>query len=121
LSELGTIERSNLFLREIDLVVFVIDGTWSTAKKTMLHCETLAPLPRISFDVTTPSQIRIRQQPAPHCITTAEAIHQTIEILGPSRGFDISTRTHDVLLHTQEAMVSKQVALAKRHYPAYWG
>ena len=121
LSVLTPIARATLFPPEKELVLFVVDGTWTTARKTMSNCENLRALPRLSFDVPAPSRIRLRQQPAPHCITTAEAIHHTIELLGSARGFDTGSRVHDALLASQEAMVSKQAALAKLHYPAFWG
>lgn len=97
------------------LQIFVIDGTWSTAPK-LLASKNLESLPRISFDPPGPSRFRIRAQPKAFCYSTAEAIHQTIELLGPSQGFQ--TREHDTLLHVFSEMVEQQIQIAAR--PKLW-
>lgn len=113
LSRLAPADRAALVPRGKRLTVFVIDGTWSTARKTMERTPLLAALPRLSFDPTGPSRIRIRLQPRPECLTTLEAIHHVIELLGPAAGFDASTRAHDGMLSALDAMVERQMELAR--------
>ena len=96
------------------LLVFVVDGTWSTASKTIRLSDNLKDLPRICFSPDKPSNFRVRQQPNERCYSTIEAIHQTIELLGPSQGFNIQTRRHDRLLSVFDGFVTKQVNLMRR-------
>ena len=100
------------------LTVFVIDGTWSTAKKTVNQSGDLAKLPRICFTPSKPSNFRVRQQPRPDCYSTIEAIHEVIDLLGPAAGFEIGTRRHDQLLDIFSQMVDRQIELANSGKPS---
>lgn len=110
LNHLSEEVKDELFPKDKKLVIFVIDGTWHTARKTMRLSENLKNLPRICFTPSRPSRFRVRRQPSPECYSTIEAIHQTIELIGPMRGFDLSSREHDHLLHTFNWMVESQLA-----------
>lgn len=115
--DLGSVEpraRPSLFPREKNLVVFVIDGTWITARKTMQRSENLQKLPRICFQPARPSNFRVRKQPQENFFSTIEAIHETIELIGPARGFDTATREHDSLLRVFDAMVDQQIELSNQ-------
>ncbi len=57
------------------LVVFLIDGTWTCAKKMMTLSRNIRELPRISFSATRESIFEIKQQPAAYCLSTLESIH----------------------------------------------
>lgn len=108
-SNLTNLEKSNLFPKNKKLRIFVIDGTWATARKMTRQSENLKKLPRICFSPTTPSNFRVRKQPKPHCYSTIEAIHQTIELLGESQNFNVSERSHDQLLLVFNFMVERQL------------
>lgn len=100
------------------LVVFVLDGTWSTAKKMLRVSPNLAALPQICFTREHPSTFRVRKQPRENCYSTIEAIHQVIELAGPARGFETASRKHDVLLSIFDRMVEHHLAfveLARKH------
>ncbi len=101
-------EHSNFVPRGKKLLIFVIDGTWATARRTMRLSPNLLRLPRICFSPRRESQFKVRQQPAPHCLSTLEAIHHTIELLGASQGFDVASRVHDRMLEAFTFMVEKQ-------------
>jgi DTW domain-containing protein YfiP len=90
-------------------VVFVIDGTWATARKMIRLSENLQTLPRIGFTPTRPSQFRVRKQPNQNCYSTLEAIHCCIELLSSQVDFCIETREHDHLLNAFNYMVEKQI------------
>ncbi len=113
LSALSLEKRKTLFPTNKELVVFVVDGTWTTARKTMQRSENLISLPRICFEPSSPSRFRIRRQPRAECFSTVEAIHQTIELLGPVKGFDSDSRAHDNLLSVFEKMVEQQLELTR--------
>lgn len=101
--------KSEIFDKEKEPVIFVIDGTWATARKMIRLSRNLHSLPRICFTPEGVSQFRVRKQPAPECFSTIEAIHHTIDLLGPTLGFSTSTREHDKLLFVFNKMVERQL------------
>lgn len=103
-------EKTNLFPADKKLRIFVLDGTWATAKKMIRQSENLKGLPRICFSPSKPSNFRVRKQPSANCYSTIEAIHHTIELLGESQGFDLQTRRHDNLINVFDYMVEKQLS-----------
>lgn len=111
---LSSIERQNLFPQDKKLLIFVIDGTWNTARKTVKLSQNLIHLPQIFFSPPGPSNFRVRTQPNPECYSSIEAIHHTIELLGEGRGFDTASRRHDALLTVFNHMVEKQLAFVKK-------
>jgi DTW domain-containing protein len=114
LSLLECDQRTALFPKNKKLTIFVIDGTWATARKMVRQSKNLQNLPRICFTPSSPSNFRVRKQPAAHCVSTIEAIHQTIELIGETCGFDTKTKKHDQLLNTFDFMVEKQLDFIKK-------
>lgn len=92
------------------IVLFVIDGTWATARKTMRLSQNLKSLPQICFTPPRPSQFRVRKQPRPDCLSTIEAVHHSIELLGNRVGFDVKSRKHDQLLTLFDQFVDRQIS-----------
>lgn len=111
LSKLGTDQRKEIVPKGKQLVIFVIDGTWSSARHTMRVSQNLKDLPRISFNNSSLSTFRIRKQPSGECLATVEAIHRTLEHLGDSRGYAIDTRAHDNLLEVFDFLVETQISM----------
>lgn len=109
LSTLPDSEKKNLFPKDKKPRIFVIDGTWATAGKMIRQSENLRNLPRISFTPTKLSNFRVRKQPKPHCYSTIEAIHHTIDLLGESQNFKVHERAHDKLLTVFNYMVERQL------------
>lgn len=103
-------DRRDLVFRNKKLRVFVIDGTWATARRMVRQSENINKLPRISFTPTKPSNFRVRKQPESHCYSTIEAIHHTIELLGSTPEFDLKKRPHDHLLEVFDSMVERQLS-----------
>jgi len=58
------------------LVVLLLDATWSGARKMLKLSPRLQRLPRIMFTPAAPSRFVIKQQPAPGCLSTLEAVHE---------------------------------------------
>ena len=100
--------------QEKQLTIFVIDGTWATARKMLRLSANLRALPRLSFPLTSPSRFRVRKQPKPHCLSTIEAIHQMLEFAGDHIGFSTENRTHDRLLYVFDQMVERQLEFGER-------
>lgn len=113
LNTLTCVEKKSLVPTGKQLVVFVIDGTWRTARQTMRTSSNLHKLPQISFYNKAPSNFRVRKQPSDKCYSTVEAIHKTIDLLGDSRGFDIYSRAHDNLIEVFDFVVENQILFSK--------
>lgn len=116
LTHLAIGDRENLFPTNKKLRIFVIDGTWATAKKMVRQSLNLISLPRICFSPTAPSNFRVRKQPHAACYSTIEAIHHTIELLGESQGLELKQREHDKLIYAFDAMVEKQLEFIKKSH-----
>ncbi len=86
--------------------IFVIDGTWGTAKKMVNQSPELSKLKRICFTPPTPSNFQVRKQPRPNCYSTIEAIHHTLELLAPEQD-----QSHHNLREAFENMVRRQLDL----------
>jgi DTW domain-containing protein YfiP len=63
------------------LVVFLLDATWSGARKMLRLSPTLQQLPRIMFTPSAPSRYIIKQQPVEGCLSTLEAVHELLTVL----------------------------------------
>jgi DTW domain-containing protein YfiP len=62
----------------------VVDGTWSQARKLVHRNPMLAALPRVAFVPQKVSDYHaIRREPAPHCVSTIEALAEVLAVLEP--------------------------------------
>ena len=71
--------RSQLADRQ--LLVFLLDATWSGARKMLRLSPSLQRLPRIMFTPSAPSRYIIKQQPVEGCLSTLEAVHELLAVL----------------------------------------
>jgi DTW domain-containing protein YfiP len=86
--------------------LIVVDGTWWQAKKLLTLNPRLAALPRLAFTPSRPSDYRIRRQPAELCVSTIEALAETLSVLEPPGD---EPRRFDSLLAPFRAMVDSQL------------
>ncbi|MBC7419173.1 MAG: DTW domain-containing protein [Bdellovibrio sp.] len=114
ISNIDDQNKVEIFSKDKKITVFVIDGTWATARKTVRQSVNLQNLPRICFSPSAPSNFRVRKQPAAHCVSTIEAIHETIELMGSYCGFETASREHDRLLNAFDYMVERQLEFVKK-------
>ena len=63
------------------LLVFILDATWSGARKMLRLSPSLQKLPRVMFTPTAPSRYVIKQQPQEGCLSTLEAVHELLMAL----------------------------------------
>lgn len=110
ISQLTHEERIELFPKNKQLVIFVVDGTWATAGKMLRQSENLLALPRICFTPEKLSNFRVRKQPKPECYSTIEAIHFTISLLSEVK----ENQEHDRLLKVFDWMVENQLRYIER-------
>lgn len=66
------------------LVVFLLDGTWSCARKMLKLSPSLQKLPRVMFTQAQRSRYVIKQQPQDGCLSTLEATHELLLALEQS-------------------------------------
>ena len=97
--------RSELVSKKIR-TIFVLDGTWRTAKKMLRLSPALAALPQICFTPPHLSTFRIRKQPRPYCYSTLEAVHHILS------KFEPSLTERDQLIHLFDSMVERQIRYA---------
>jgi DTW domain-containing protein YfiP len=110
LSQLSKDQREALIPPRKELVVFVLDGTWTTARKMLRLSRNLAGLPAVSFDAPRPSSYRIRRQPRPNFYSTAEAIHHVIDLFALEDQASTISKPHDNLLEVFHFVVNRQLA-----------
>lgn len=92
------------------LVVFLLDATWSGARKMLKLSPTLQRLPRIMFNAGAPSRYVIKQQPQVGCLSTLEATHELLRAL-ESAGLD-SYPQPEQLLNLFDRMQGFQIQCA---------
>ena len=81
----GALDVSEL-PRGAPLTLVVLDGTWWQARKLLKLNPMLGALPRVAFTPRQLSDYRIRRQPAEHCVSTIEALAETLSALEPDAG-----------------------------------
>jgi DTW domain-containing protein YfiP len=85
----------------------VIDGTWHHARTLYRDIGVLRALPHLTLPHGLLSDFRIRKQPAPHCLSTIEAIVFALRSLEPE------TLGLDALLDSFRSMQDRQLAIAR--------
>ncbi|MGL1891124.1 MAG: DTW domain-containing protein [Spirochaetaceae bacterium] len=67
-----------------ELLIFLIDATWSFAKKMITRSPSLLNLPKLSFKKEYRSAFEIKKQPANFCLSTIESTYFLIKELQES-------------------------------------
>ncbi len=89
-------------------LVFVVDGTWTAAKKMMKLSQNLHRLPRIALNPSQPSRFVIKQQPNPLCLSTIEATASLLAEM-ENQGLENKQGRHKSLLDILEHVVQTQL------------
>ena len=80
----------------------VVDGTWCQARKVVARNPVLGTLPRLGIDLGRPGRYRIRREPAPHCLSTVEAVVEAlVRIEGDGERFAPLLAAFDTMVETQ--------------------
>lgn len=101
--------------------IFVIDGTWACAKKMMKLTTKLHDLPRLSFTTERVSEFKVKHQPLPGCLSTAESLHQLIiemNRLGLEKTLGLENNLMDVFRRTVEQQLECAADLERTRYRA---
>jgi DTW domain-containing protein YfiP len=103
------------FLREEKKpLFFIMDGTWSLAKKILTQSKNLHSLPRISLTPEIPSRLIIKRQPTACCLSTIEALYTLLKIL-ENTGLETLNGRHRMLIHVCDGLVNYQLACIKNN------
>jgi hypothetical protein len=89
---------------ELPRHLFVLDGTWRNARALYRDNPWLHALPALRIDPVSPSEYRIRKEPAAHCLSTVESIAQALSALEPD------TPGMERLTSAFRAMIDAQIA-----------
>jgi len=105
------------------LVLFLLDGTWSGARKMLRLSPSLQRLPRVMFTPTAPSRFVIKQQPQAGCLSTLETTHELLLALEKSGldSYPLPAQLHDLFARMQAYQIrcASDPALAGYRRRAY--
>lgn len=95
-------------------LIFVIDGTWRTARSVLNRSRNVGALPRLSFSGNYVSQFAIKHQPRAHCVSTIEAIYY---LCGEAEaaGLENAGSAREGLMKVFRELVDKQLGYARQH------
>lgn len=95
------------FLGSRQLVIILLDATWSLGRKMLRLSPSLQRLPRIMFTPTAPSRFVIKQQPQAGCLSTLEATHELLVALERSGldGYPLPTQLLDLFARMQDIQI----------------
>ncbi len=93
-----------------ELVIFIIDATWSTALKLLKVSTNLQALPKLSFTHTKSSQFQIKQQPQEAYLSTIESTLTILELLNAHKMESIQESAFEHFLDPFKAMIAYQIS-----------
>lgn len=88
--------------------VFVIDGTWRSAKKILRLSSNLTRQPQIRFSPPKNSQFIIKKEPSIDCVSTIEAVYYYLKE-AERLGWEDCRQQNAVLLEILEKLVAFQM------------
>ncbi len=91
------------------VVIFIIDATWSTALKLLKVSTNLQSLSKLSFTHTKSSQFQIKEQPADYCLSTIESTLTILELLNIHGMENIEAKKLESFLDPFKAMIAYQI------------
>ena len=92
------------------VVIFIIDATWSTAQKLLKVSTNLQKLPKLSFSHEKSSIFEIKQQPEAYCLSTIESTLTIIELLQKHQLESLGADAFEHFLDPFKKMISYQIA-----------
>ncbi|HBE88840.1 MAG TPA: DTW domain-containing protein [Elusimicrobia bacterium] len=96
------------------VLVFVIDGTWNTARTLLNKSPGVKALPRLSFARPYVSKFSIKRQPMAHCVSTIEAIYHLCRE-AEEAGYEERSAKKEVLMDLLGKLVDTQLWYSSRH------
>jgi len=109
-AESHRLNENKIELSGRELVIFIIDATWSTAEKLLKVSTNLQVLPKLSFTHTKSSQFQIKEQPADYCLSTIESTLTILELLNSHEMEDLKEGALQQFLEPFQAMIKYQIS-----------
>ena len=104
------LNTESMALEGRELVIFIIDATWSTAQKLLKVSTNLQKLPKLSFTHTKSSQFQIKQQPENYCLSTIESTLTILELLEHHGLEQVKKEAFKSFLTPFEMMIKYQIS-----------
>ena len=94
------------------ILVFVIDASWTLAKKMLKKSTNLDALPKIHFRPQEPSRYVIKLQPHEYCLSTVESVYYLLDELD-KLGIENCREQHRPLLEYLDKICQLQIECTK--------
>lgn len=107
--DISACRKEQFFGNGKKLLIFVVDGTWTAARKMMKMSGSLHQLPRIAVRADTPSRFVIKRQPHRLCLATAESIFVFLKEM-ERLGIENLNGSHKTLMVILEKLVKIQMS-----------
>ena len=99
---------------EKKFLFFIVDGTWSLAKKIITRSKNLHSLPRVSLTPENPSRFIIKKQPTACCLSTIEALYTLLMHL-EKKDLETLRGRHRILIEACDRLVTYQLTCTKNN------
>jgi DTW domain-containing protein YfiP len=110
--DIGAFRFPDTIPDRIKLLVFVIDASWTLARKMLRLSSNLHALPKIHFRPQGPSRYGIKQQPHEYCLSTIESVYFLLEELD-ELGIEKCRGQHQSLLEYLDKLCRLQLECTK--------
>ena len=98
--------------------LLVLDGTWAHARQLYRENRWLGELPHFELAPSEPGRYRIRGEPHLHCLSTVEAIVQSLQVLEPQTpGLESLLGVFDAMIDAQVEQIEGNSAGPRRKRP----
>lgn len=92
-------------------VLVALDGTWSQAKNMLRRSKLLNSINKVSLSPVRPSAYEFRRQPRPECLSTLEAVVESLRVLEA-----IEPEDEEYLLGVFKKMVKTQIQFQNERF-----
>ncbi|MCW8894395.1 MAG: DTW domain-containing protein [Sulfurimonas sp.] len=89
--------------------IFIIDSTWSCSVKMLRDSKNLQDLKHISFENTTLSEFKIKEQPQDYYLSTIESTLRVLELLNKQNIEKLDTNNLSKFLNPFHKMIEYQI------------
>jgi DTW domain-containing protein len=96
------------------LLIFILDATWTEARKMMHRSLSLQKLPRLSFSRNYRSRFLIKTQPKEHCLSTIESVYYLVKELQEAGGCNPAPDPEG-MMRVFDRMVSFQIMCREKN------
>lgn len=106
--EIGEYHFPHSIPAKLKPLAFVIDASWTLARKMIKLSVNLQNLPKIHFSPQEPSRYIIKKQPHASCLSTIESVYALLQELN-KRGIEECHGKHESLLICLDRMCHRQI------------